>query len=85
MTHIYGHTDRHLHLSQMTTSQKVNVHADGLASDVLIKAVESQIIIETKFPSEEVCLTIGDLRITGSPKQEITNLWGKQVAQDLFH
>jgi hypothetical protein len=24
-------------------------------------------------------------RITGSPKQEITHLWGEQVAQDLFH
>ena len=24
-------------------------------------------------------------RITGSPKQEITHLWGEQVAQNLFH
>jgi hypothetical protein len=28
---------------------------------------------------------IGETRITGLPKATITHLWGKQVAQDLFH
>ena len=74
MTHVYGHTDRHLRESQMTPSQKVKVRADLLASKVLMKALESQTFTVPNFPTEGVSLTIGKTRITGSIKQDITHL-----------
>jgi hypothetical protein len=85
MTHVYGHTDRHLKESQMSLSQRVNIRADLLASEALMTAVVSQTFIVPKFPTEGVSLSIGESRITGSPKQKITHLWGEQVAQDFFH
>jgi hypothetical protein len=69
----------------MSLSQQVNVRADLLASKALMTAVVSQIFIVPTFPTEGVSLSIGESRITGSPKQEITHLWGEQVAQDLLH
>jgi hypothetical protein len=49
MTHVYGHTDRHLKESQMSLSQRVNVRANLLASETLMTAVVSQTFIVPKF------------------------------------
>ena len=48
-------------------------------------ALKTQTFIKDLFPSEGLTVSIGTKRITGSPKAEITHLWGEQVAQELFH
>ncbi len=50
-----------------------------------MEALTTQTFIRSVFPAEGVSLNIGEARITGLPKVEITHLWGEQVAQELFH
>ncbi len=83
--HVYGHTDQDLHKLQMTLAQQVNIRADKLASVALMEALMIQTFIRSVFLAEGVSLKIGEARITGSPKVEITHLWGEHVAQELFH
>jgi hypothetical protein len=85
MVRVHGHVDEHLHCDQLTPAQLVNVKADELASSALMLAITTQTFIKDIFPPEGISLKIGDKRITGSPKTEITHLWGEQVAQDLLH
>ena len=55
-----------------------------LATAALIPAVDTTKFILSIFPSEKVCVEISGERITGSPKNAITDLWGEQVAQALY-
>jgi hypothetical protein len=85
MVHVHGHMDEHLRCDQLTPAQLVKVKADKLASSALMLAITTQTFIKDIFPSKGISLKIGDKWITGSPKMEITHLWGEQVAQDLLH
>jgi hypothetical protein len=85
MVHVHGHMDKQLRHNQLTPLQRVNIRADELASSALMVALATQIFIKDLFPSEGVKVSIGTKRITGSPKAEITHLWGEQVAQELFY
>jgi hypothetical protein len=85
MVHVHGHMDKHLQQDQLTPLQRVNIRADELTSSALMAAHATQTFIRDLFPSEGVIVSIGTKCITGSPKAEITHLWGEQVAQELFH
>ena len=85
MVHVHGHMDKHLRQDQLTPLQRVNIRANELASSALMAALATQIFIKDLFPSKGVIVSIDTKCITGSPKAEITHLWGEQVAQELFH
>ncbi len=68
----------------MSPAQRVNCRADKLATAALITAVETNEFISSIFPSKKVCVEISGERVTGSPKNAITELWGEQVAQALY-
>jgi hypothetical protein len=87
MVHVHGHMDKRLWQDQLTLLQRVNIRANELASSALMATLATQTFIRDLFPSEfeGVIVSIGTKRITGSPKAEITYLWGEQVAQELFH
>jgi hypothetical protein len=85
MVHVHGHMDKHLRQDQITPLQRVNIQANELASSALMAALATQTFIKDLFPSKGVIVSIGTRCITGSPKVEITHLWGEQVAQELFH
>jgi hypothetical protein len=84
MQHVYEHADKYLSKSKMPPAQQVNCQADKLATAALITAVESNEYILSIFLSEKVCVEISGERVTGSPKNAITLLWGEQVAQALY-
>jgi hypothetical protein len=85
MYYVYGQTDQHLRELKMTLAQQVNVRAGKLASAALMEALRTQTFIRGVFLAEGVGLKIRETGITGSPKVEITHLWGEQVAQELSH
>jgi hypothetical protein len=85
MVHVHGHMDKHRRQDQLTPLQRVNIRADELVSSALMAALVTQIFIKDLFPSKGVIVFICTKRIAGSPKAEITHLWGEQVAQELFH
>jgi hypothetical protein len=84
MQHVYGHADEYLLEAKMSQAQRVYCRADKLATAALIAAVEGNEFISSIFPSEKICVKIARERITGSPKNAITELWGEQVVQALY-
>jgi hypothetical protein len=77
MQHVYGHADEYLLEAKMSPAQPVNCRADKLATVALIATVEANEFISSIFLSEKVCVEIAGERVTGSPKNAITELWGK--------
>ena len=85
MEHVYGHSDEYLSETEMSHEQRINCRADKLATLALVAAVNTDQFITSIFPSERVCVEISGARVTGSTKSAITELWGEQVDQQLFH
>ncbi len=81
---MYIHTEEYLSEAEMSPAQQVNWWADKLAIGALMAAVEVNEFISSIFPSEKVCVEIARERVTGSPKNAITELWGEQMAQALY-
>ena len=68
----------------MSPAQQVNCQGDKLATAALVATVEANEFISRIILLEKVCVEIGGERVTGSPKNAITELWGEQVAQVLY-
>ncbi len=81
---MYGHADEYLPETKMSPAQRVNCHADKLAMVALVAAVEENEFISSNFPLKKVCMEIAGEWVTGSPKNAITEFWGKQVSQALY-
>ncbi len=81
MQHVYSHADEYLLEAGTSPAQGVNCRADKLATAALITVVEANEFISSIFPSEKVCVEIAGERVTGSPQNAITELWGEQAVQ----
>jgi hypothetical protein len=84
MQQVYSRADEYLSEAEMSPAQRVNYLADKLVTAALMAAVEANEFISSIFLSEKVCVEIAGEWVTGSPKNEITELWGEQVAQVLY-
>jgi hypothetical protein len=84
MQHVYNHTEKYLPEAEMSPAQRLNCRADKLATAALMATVESNEFISSIFLLEKVCTEIAGERVTGSPKNAITELWGEQVVQVLY-
>jgi hypothetical protein len=82
--HVYPHAEKYLLEAEMSPEQWVNCRADKLATAALMAVVEANEFILSIFPLEKVCIEIARERVTGSPKNAITELWGEHVAQVLY-
>jgi hypothetical protein len=80
MQHVYSHADKYLSEAEMSPAQRVNCQADKVATAAFMAVVEANKLISSIFLSEKVCIEITGERVTGSPKNVITELWGEQVA-----
>ena len=68
----------------MSVHQLINVRADDRADKALASAIAENILIESIFPAKSIVIQIAGARVSGSPKEAISELWGEQVARDLF-
>ncbi len=84
MQHVYSHTDKYLSEAKMSPVQRVNCWADKLSTATFIVAMKANEFISSISLLEKVCTEIAGERVTGSPKNAITALWGEQVAQALY-
>ncbi len=84
MQHVYGHANEYLSEAEMSPAQRVNCQADKVATTALIATLEANEFISSTFLLEKVCVEIAGERVTGSPKNVITELWGEQVTQALY-
>jgi hypothetical protein len=69
----------------MSSDQLMNVQADKLETSALIAAIKENKFIKSVFLLEKVVICILGNRVIGSPKEDIAELWDKQVAMELFH
>ena len=68
----------------MLPAQRVNCCEDNIATAALIAAVDTNEFILSIFLSEKVCVEISGEQVTAPPQNAITDLWGEQVAQELY-
>ena len=85
MYHVRGHMDKLLCSDQLPVEERVNCHADKLASEALVNGVANQRFISSNLPFKSTKLLVNGRVVTGSSKQAITQSWGEKVAQTLFH
>ena len=83
--HVYGHQDRYLRLDQLDEDAETNRLADDLVDENLVRSVADEKYIKGVLPFDDVRLSVGAKRVTGSPTEAIVNFWGSKVARDLFH
>jgi hypothetical protein len=69
----------------MTVTQKINVRADELADKALIEAITHNKFIKSVFPMESIAIQIASGCVASSPNDAISELWGEQVAMELFN
>jgi hypothetical protein len=84
MQRMYSYAGKYLLEAEMSPAQQVNCQADKLATAALMAVVEANEFILSIFLSEKVFVEIAQERVTGPPKNAITELWGEQVAQVLY-
>ena len=70
--------------AEMSPAQRVNCQADKVATAALMATEEANEFISSIFLLEKFCVEIAGERVTRSPKNAITELWGQQVAQALY-
>jgi hypothetical protein len=60
----------------MSVHQLINVRADDRADKALASAIAENILIESIFPAKSIVIQIAGARVSGSPKEAISELWG---------
>ena len=84
--YVQSHADDLKKWQDCTLKERINIRVDTLAKKS-IKAAHSTggKFIESNFPNEEVWIEMGGKRITGSPRAELEEYWGRSTAKKFFH
>ena len=61
----------------MSPQERLNCLVDILADEALLAAIQSNQFILTQFPFEQVRIYIGEKKLTGSVRWELTRYWGE--------
>ena len=83
--HVFGHLDQLLAWEELTLEERANVECDKLADTALVDGVESGVYIDRVLPHEELVVTVGDEKISGSSTVAIYRHWGSEVAREHYH
>ncbi len=62
-----------------------NIKVDALAKKAIKAAHSTGKFIESTFPYEEVWIEMGGRKITGSPRAELEEFWGRSTAKMFFN
>jgi hypothetical protein len=67
-------------------TKRANKHQnDAFAKKSLKAAHSTDEFIESDFPNEEVWIEMSGKKITGSPRAELKEFWGRSTAKKFFH
>ncbi len=65
--------------------EQINIKVDALVKKSLKAAHSTDEFIVSNFPNEEVWIEMGGKKITGSPRAELKEFWGRSTAKKFFH
>ncbi len=63
----------------------INIKVDRLAKKALMAAQSTDKCIESAFPNEQIWISMGGGKVTGSLKSELEVFWGRSTAKKFFH
>ncbi len=65
--------------------EHINIKVDSLAKKALKSAHYTGEFIEGTFPNEQIWITMGEKKATGSFRLELEEYWGRSSAKIFFH
>jgi hypothetical protein len=68
-----------------TLKEQINIKVDSLAKKALKSAHYTGEFIEGTFPNEQICITMGEKKATGSLCLELEEYRGRLSARNFFH
>jgi hypothetical protein len=64
---------------------RINIKVDSLAKKALKAAHSTGKFINSSFPNEQLWITMGEKKVTGSLRNELEDFWGRSTAKKNFH
>ncbi len=83
--YIQSYTDDLKKWQDCTLKEQINIKVDALTKKSLKAAHSTDEFIEGVFPNEEIWIEMGGKKITGSPRVELKEFWGRSTAKKFFH
>ena len=81
---VYSHQDDSTSFDSLPFMGQLNVIADNLAKDALLKAVANQQYIVPRWPFEGVYVSMAGSKITSSIRNSMYHHWGRRVSKELY-
>ena len=83
--HVYGHPDDTIKFQYLSLPEQLNVMADKLAKEAILEVAATGQYCKPYFPNENIQVLVNGDKATTSIKAHLSQVWGRQVAKDLFH
>ena len=83
--YVQSHVDDSKKWRDCSLKERINIKVDALAQKSIKAAHSTGEVIESTFPKEELWIEMGGRKITGSPRAEIEEFWGRATAKKFFH
>ena len=82
--HVLGHQDDKVAWAVLTLVQQLNVVADKVAQDYLVRAIHSGRFISSYFPFESFRVIVDGKKCTSSITEALYRSWGREEARALL-
>jgi hypothetical protein len=79
------HVDYTKKWQDCTLEECINIKVERLAKNALKAAHCTGPFIESSFPNEQLWITMGGRKVTGSLREELEEFWGCSTAKRFFH
>jgi hypothetical protein len=83
--YVQSHADNSKKWQDCSLKERINIKVDALAKKSIKAAHSTGEFIESTFPNEEIWIEMGGRKITGSPRAELEEFWGRATAKKFFH
>jgi hypothetical protein len=83
--YVQSHADNSKKWRDCTLKERINIKVDALAKKAIKAAHSTGEFIESTFPNEEVWIEMGGKKITGPPRAELEEFWGRSTAKRFFN
>ena len=81
--HVFAHQDDNADFAELALISQLNVIADDLAKDRLLKSLSYEFFIKSIFPNEHFRVHLDKKKIFTSTKHNLYTTWGRKVAKEL--
>ncbi len=83
--YVQSHADDSKKWRDCSLKEQINIKVDALAKKAFKAAHSTGEFIESTFPNEELWIEMGGRKITGSPRANLEEFWGRATAKKFFN